>query len=168
MFAEAMRSLYQYNHWATERLLDVATGLTAEQFLAPGAAGQRSVRDSLVHLFGAQKGWLSWWDGSLAPAEAQARRRAPAEFPNLAAVRVLWVEVERQTQAFVSGLSDADLQRDFSQVLPSGGTWHMALWQMMLHVANHGTQHRGEIAVVLTGYGCSPGDLDFIFFLARR
>lgn len=37
MFAEAMRTLYVYNHWATERLLDVATGLSTEHVLAPGA-----------------------------------------------------------------------------------------------------------------------------------
>ena len=168
MNAEIVRTLYDYNHWATERLLDVATGLSNEQLLAPGLAGQRSVRDSLLHLVGGQKGWLSWWDGSLTPAEAQARRWDATEFPDLAAVRALWEEVEQQTQAFVRHLTDADLERVFTLPLPSGDTWQVPLWQMMLHVANHGTQHRSEVAVVLTGHGCSPGDLDLIFYLARQ
>lgn len=168
MNAEIVRTLYAYNHWATERLLDVATGLSRDQLLAPGAAGQRSVRYSLVHLVGAQKGWLSWWDGSLSPTEARARRRDATEFPDLGAIRAFWQEVEKQTQAFVTGLSDADLERVFTLPLPSGGTWQVPLWQMMLHVANHGTQHRSEIAAVLTSHGYSPGDLDLIFYLARR
>ena len=37
-------------------------------------------------------------------------------------------------------------------------------WQMLAHVANHGTQHRSEAAVLLTEAGRSPGDLDMIFF----
>jgi uncharacterized damage-inducible protein DinB len=35
---------------------------------------------------------------------------------------------------------------------------------MMLHVANHGTLHRSEVAAMLTSYGHSPGDLDFLFY----
>jgi uncharacterized damage-inducible protein DinB len=36
------------------------------------------------------------------------------------------------------------------------------VWQMLLHLANHGTQHRSEAALLLTGAGRSPGDLDLI------
>ena len=39
------------------------------------------------------------------------------------------------------------------------------LWQQMLHQVNHGTQHRSEVAVILTEYGHSPGWMDFIVYL---
>ncbi len=42
------------------------------------------------------------------------------------------------------------------------------LWHCLLHVVNHGTQHRSEAAAILTGYGYSPGGLDFTMFLNEQ
>lgn len=167
MLVEVLRTMYGYNRWATERLLDAAAKLTPEQFLALAASGQREVRDTLVHLVATQRRWLSWWDGSLPAAEAHALNLDPADFPDVAAIRTEWEEVERRTEAFLSGLGDADATRAYVHTLPNGYEWRMLLWQMMLHVANHGTQHRSEVAALLTGFGHSPGDLDLLAYLGR-
>jgi uncharacterized damage-inducible protein DinB len=42
------------------------------------------------------------------------------------------------------------------------------VWQTIFHVINHGTQHRSEAATILTGYGRSPGELDFDLFLTEH
>lgn len=168
MPAEMLCTLYDYNRWATERLLDAAAPLSAAQFVAPGSDGDGAIRDTLAHLVGAQQRWLSWWDGSLSAEEAYRRRLDPATFPDLAAVRAAWAAVEEQTAAFVAGLRDEDAGRVYATTLPNGATWALPLWQMMLHVANHGTQHRSEVAARLTALGHSPGDLDLLFYLGSR
>ena len=42
------------------------------------------------------------------------------------------------------------------------------LWQVLVHVVNHGTQHRAECAALLTGFGHSPGDMDMSLFFNER
>jgi uncharacterized damage-inducible protein DinB len=164
MQLEMLRTLYEYNRWATERLLGASERLTPQQWLAPGTAGRGSVRDTLVHLVSTQRGWLAWWDGSLPPLEAYARTLNPADFPDVATVRAAWQGVERSTTAFLDRLTDEDAQRVYSMDLPNGAVFRLALWKMMSHVANHGTQHRSEVAAMLTGYGQSPGNLDLLDF----
>lgn len=164
MLAETLRTFYGYSSWATERIFDAAAQLTPEQLDAPGVAGRGSISQTLLHLITTQKGWLSWWDGSLPAEEAIRIGLEIGENPDLAAIRGAWDKVAEQTQEFVGSLSDEDAERPFTFAPPNGPSWTIPLWQLMLHVANHGTQHRSEIAAMLTAAGYSPGDLDLLFY----
>ena len=163
MLASAIRTLYQYSAWANERVLDTAAPLTPEQFAGTGAASDDSVRDTLLHILGAQRLWLSRWNGA-APGDRPER----GDVPDLAAIRAWWAAIERDTRDFVAELSDDDLARVVSYVNARGETWAYPLWQQMIHQVNHATQHRSEVAAMLTRFGHSPGDLDFLIYLDRR
>jgi len=169
MLIEALRTSYDYNHWATGRILDVAAALTPEQLNAPGNAGHGSIRETLLHQVSTQQSWVSWWDGSLSLGEALAYRLDPAAYPDLAALRAAWESVEAQTFRFLDGLTDEDTQRAYEAQLPWGlPPTTFILWQMMLHVANHGTQHRSEVAAMLTAHDHSPGNLDLLFYFFEQ
>jgi uncharacterized damage-inducible protein DinB len=44
----------------------------------------------------------------------------------------------------------------------------MPVWLMLVHVVNHGTQHRAEAATLLTAEGRSPGELDLINYVEEQ
>ena len=89
----------------------------------------------------------------------------PADFPDVAALRGRWEEVEEATSAHIASLGEPDLARVVSYVNFQGETWAYPLWQQLLHQVNHATQHRSEAALLLTRLGYSPGWLDFLVYV---
>jgi uncharacterized damage-inducible protein DinB len=113
---ELIHTLYRYNAWANARILDTAGPLTKEQFLA--------LRDTLVHTMSGQWILLERWRGRSPRAMLDAR-----EFPDLPSLRRHWDGIERETQAFVTALSDAQLVRDLEYTNTEGERWTYPLWQ---------------------------------------
>jgi uncharacterized damage-inducible protein DinB len=160
MTGEMIRTMYRYNAWANARVLEAAAGVTPAQFVAGGGASFDSLRDTLVHTMGAQWLDLERWQG-----RSPTSMPSGPEFADPAAVRARWDEVERATQAFVAGVTDARLAEALTYRNFKGEPWTYPLWQQMLHQVNHATQHRSEAAVMLTHVGRSPGLLDLLYFL---
>lgn len=168
MEAEMLRTMCDYGDWAMEKVFVAAEGLTQEQLDAPGTAGRGSIRETLVHLIRAHKSWLSWWDGSMSSDDSSNLSLDAKDYPNIDAIRTLWADVSRQTAAFTSSLQDADVVRVYTDTDEDGEMESLILWHMMVHVVNHGTQHRSEVAAMLTDFGHSPGNLDMIFYFLEQ
>jgi uncharacterized damage-inducible protein DinB len=156
--------LYDYNAWADARLLGAAAGLSPEQFAGPVAAlprlSHRSLRDTLVHTLGAHWLWRSRCLG-----HSPTVMLSPDEFPTLEVLQARWQEEVQEMRRFLSGLSDADIDRVISYTDTQGRPHENTLWHILVHMVNHSTQHRSEAAIVLTEWGRSPGNLDLIIFL---
>src|SRR2546425_7202373 len=91
--------------------------------------------------------------------------RDTLDFPDLATIRARWQTIERDTQALVAALTEADLARVVEYTNMQGERWAYPLWQQMIHQVNHATQPRSEAAVMLTKLGHSPGWLDLLYFV---
>ena len=163
MMVDAIRTLYRYNTWANDVILDAAGRLTAAELVASHGASFDSVRDSLVHTMAAHWIWLERWHG-----RSPRARIDPATCPDLPAIRSRWAGIERDTQALLDGLTEARLAAVIEYVNPQGERWAYPLWQQLVHQVNHATQHRSEVAMILTGLGHSPGPLDLLHFVDVR
>jgi uncharacterized damage-inducible protein DinB len=156
-------SLYEYGAWANERLLGLAEKLPAEQFRRRWSQGAQSIHESLVHVLGADWRWFHRWRGAPLPP-----RFVAADWPTVDAIRAKWAELIPLRAAYLAGLGEDDL-RGTIQFSTGERTHELTRWQGLVHCANHGTQHRSEIAAMLTDAGHSPGDLDYLeFCLARK
>ncbi len=163
MMLTAIQRLYSYNSQMTGHVIEVAKSLSPQQFTESVFAGQPSVRDTLVHIADAQVCHVSWWNDSMTRDESFARQFPVAYYADLAAVSTFWHSVEQETSEFVESLADdASLERKYQRTAGDGSVIERLLWEMMLHVVNHGTQHRSEVAIMLTALGHSPGDLDLL------
>lgn len=163
MLLDAVRRLYEYNRETTRRLLDAAADVDPNDLTAVIVIGQPSIRDTFVHVCSAQSAHLATWS-TLPGASVWVHTSVDSiDLPDLAAVRRRWSALSAGTDAFLATLrTDHDLARRYSRTRSDGTLIERELWLGMLHVANHGTQHRAEIAVMLTALGRSPGDLDLL------
>jgi uncharacterized damage-inducible protein DinB len=157
--AEIVR-LFDYNYWATARIMRAAVQLTPEQFLAP-TLSRGSVRDVLVHMVGAEWIWRQRCQFGATPTTLPAF----SDFPTYTSVLERGQVEEAAMRAYVGLLSPAALNAPMVYRNTSGHEYSQVLWLILMHVVNHGTQHRAEVAHVLTEYGYSPGDVDLIVYL---
>ncbi len=159
MNKDDIQLLYKYNRWANAQVLSAASRLTEEQFTKDLLSGHRSVRGTLTHILAAERGYLMRWKGISPRASFD-----PMNFPNLNSLRMKWAEVEREQMDFVNGVTDESLESVVAYVNTKGEEWRYPLWQMMQHVVNHSSYHRGQVATLLRQLGAEPAPTDFLIF----
>ena len=156
-----LQFLMNYNYWANARVLQAAARILPEQFTAPFPVSFGSLRGSLVHVLGAEIVWRQRIQSGVSPTGLVPED----DFPTLADLGARWAAEERTLHAIVDGLEDDGAAREIHYRNSRGIAMHNPLWQILSHVVNHGTQFRGEAAVILTQLGQSPGDLDMIYYI---
>jgi uncharacterized damage-inducible protein DinB len=152
------QELYTYHRWANRRLFDIAAALgedacgrdVGEQFSFP------TLRRMFAHIYGADAMWLARWKGA-SPASLPG-----ADIATMADLRAKWDALEREQQTFVDALAAGDVGRDVHYKNTEGTAFHTPLGVLVLHVANHATHHRSELATMLTMVKGSPPDTGLV------
>lgn len=160
-----MLMLYDYNYWANRQILAAAAGVSPEQFVDPAAYSLGSLRGTLVHALDGERAWRMLLQHQTLAYFGDLRESA---FPTIDVLERRWGEEQRAMRDYLAGLADGDLSAQVRYTTPEGHKRERLLWHCLLHVVNHGTQHRSEAAVLLTEYGHSPGELDFTAFLNEQ
>jgi len=164
MNVQDLRTMVDYHYWARDRLLAALEPLTPEQYNRDLGSSFKSIRDTVAHTYAAEWAWYSRWQGksptALLPSD---------QFPDLASVRRAWSELEVKMRAFLEGLGEDGIARAFEYKLLSGQGGSSPFWQMLQHVVNHASYHRGQVTTMLRQIGAKPGKpMDMIAFYRTR
>jgi len=156
--------ILDYTEWANAKLLQAAEKLSPEQFSATHRTTYGSLRGILVHVLVSYVVWRSRLKEAIIPATPPVQE----EFPDVATFAARLQVEHAALRAYVASLDEAGMQRLVDYRSSRGDPYRNAVWQIVLQVTNHATQHRSEAAEVLSEYGCSPGDLDLILYLRQQ
>jgi uncharacterized damage-inducible protein DinB len=151
MRPEEIRFLYDYDRWATEKVLAALDGVPHELWSATGEVGERGLGSILVHQLGAAQRWRNG-------IQQTGEQPEPEDEPLLSIeeLRARWRAEWDAVDAWLPTMTRGTLDHVHEGV---------SVWQMLAHVLNHGTQHRSEAAALLTTANHSPGEIDIIFYI---
>ncbi|HUS16364.1 MAG TPA: DinB family protein [Chloroflexia bacterium] len=147
-----LAALFQHNAWANLKLLDYCEALPAEQLdaTAPGTYG--AIRDTLLHIVGAEASYVQRVNGKR--PDAPMKR---GQFPGFAVLKQVagWTSDEL-LQLARSARADTRVQ----EPLTGGATMgQYKLTSLIVQAINHSTEHRTQVSTILTGLGLEPPDM---------
>jgi uncharacterized damage-inducible protein DinB len=151
--AENIRSLYEYHFTLNRRLWDTSIlTLTEEQFTQKLDYSVGSIRNQMVHLLNVDERWFCGLRGVEVPGFLN-----PVHFPDRAQVRARWDMVEADMRGYLATLSDPRLAEMYQEPF--------RVWQVLLHVVNHGTDHRAQTLAMLHTLGARTFPQDYAYFV---
>ncbi|MEO5925209.1 MAG: DinB family protein [Bryobacteraceae bacterium] len=156
-----LQNLFDYGHWANQKLLDAVAKLTPEQFTETVAGSYGSVRNTLVHTLSAEWGWLDRCGG-----HARGPALVAADYPTVESVIAQWRQVEVWQREFLATQRDEDLDRKIEFAL-GGPPEVRRMGDLLQHAVIHGVHHRGQVALLLRMLGVAPGNFDRLYFETR-
>lgn len=159
MNADAFRYLYGYHFIENRRLWDeYVTPLPFDLFIKDSEYSHGSVRDQLVHIISVDEVWFSELRGH-PPLEPLP----PSDVDDREAIRAYWDHVEQGMREYLADLRNELLFQ--KPILEPEEDKDLIVWQVLLHVINHGTDHRAQLLRQLYNLGIKTTSQDFIFYV---
>ena len=153
MNADAIRQIYDYHITLNRRIWDKCVmKLTDEQFTQPCDYSVGSVRNQVVHMMSVDERWFSGLSGKDVPTFLN-----PVHYPTREKIRAYWDDVEALMREYLDALTDEAVQADYAEI---------KVWQVLVHVANHGTDHRAQLFAMMNPMGVHTFPQDMFFHFA--
>jgi len=147
---------FRYTAWASGRLLEAAELLTGEELNRDFGTSDKSVLGTLTHTFAGDRIWLARMSGPPPTSFIGPEDR------DLAVLRKEWPIVHEKWLAWLSGVTDFTKTASYKDL--KGNPYSQPLWQILLHVINHGTHHRGQVSGFMRSMGKAPPPTDLIYY----
>lgn len=153
----------RYNRWATERVLDEINAMPAEVLVKDLKGSFASIYDTLKHVYQAD---AIWWDRLQGrPTSSLDSYEAPGCTWEM---KDAWMALHDKMIDWATALREEDWSREMPYKTLAGLAMESPIWQMVLHLVNHGTHHRGQVTTMIRQLGSKPVNLDLISFYRQQ
>lgn len=156
MKLELVKTSIEYHIEMTNRLWNSINYITEEQFLADDPYSRGSVRNLMAHLASTDRRWLA----GLKNTEDVGHLRFE-DFSTRAEAQQIFEPVIHNLSEYVNLLTEEELNQNPNDI-------SNPRWQVLLHLINHGTDHRSTVLQRLHEFGAPTFDQDFIIWLWRK
>jgi uncharacterized damage-inducible protein DinB len=163
MTGSDLLNLFEYDEWATTKLIDAAAQLDASAFDKDLGTSFRSVHGTLVHIYGAQRVWLTRWKGAVPSGLI-----SPEEIPTIPDLKNRWQELRAELRTYLQTLTGEQLANPHEYRNVKGDRWAEPLYQQIQHVLFHSMYHRGQVVTLLRQLGQTPPQTDLIAYYRTR
>ncbi len=140
-----IKTFFDYNFWAFERVWDCIMQLSDEQFSLSIDYSTGSIREHVIHMASAIYRRLQQLQDKDIPTHL-----TPEDFPTRKFVKAKWDEVKKETYDYLSTLTESDLDGKVQGTSHNTGAMIAnTRWEILLHMVNHATDHRSQILAML-------------------
>jgi uncharacterized damage-inducible protein DinB len=161
------RTLQQYNYhrWANSRVFNHLKTLPDEVYAREIESVFSSVEEIIVHIYRTDGMWLSVMSGDTFEETMSVigQFKEKCADQNLDGMQNLYAGMSDQYEAFLTGQDDPD--RRITIEHPEYGKLKTQISELVKHVVNHGTYHRGNITAMLRQQGHTGVPTDYIIYL---
>ena len=156
------RTMAAYNGWANRRLYEAAGALSQAELDAPRSGFFPSLTRPLNHILVGDTVWMGRLGGTGHPGISSLDQVLYTDF---AALRTARRATDERIIAFVDDLAEQRLADVLVYRTMAGGPMQTRVDQVLAHVFNHQTHHRGQAHAMLSSTEVAPPPLDLIYFL---
>src|ERR1700676_3078300 len=156
--ADTLRLHLDYSAWASNRLLEAASKLNEEELSHDFKTSDKNIASTLAHAFAADRVWLGRIQGNPPATFIDDKDR------QLDVLKTEWPALQQRWKQRATPLSDQSVLAKISYKDLKGNQYETPLWQILLHVVNHATHHRGQASGFLRAMGHTPPPLDLIVY----
>jgi uncharacterized damage-inducible protein DinB len=161
---EILQQFAAYNIWANQKIMEVIQALPEEKQLAEVTSSFNSLYKTVLHMWDAES---AWWQRM----KLQERVVIPSENFKGSMKDVISGLMQQSNQwlEWISSASDIALDHVFQYQNSRKEQFKQPVYQMVLHVMNHGTYHRGQLITMLRQLGVEKlPPTDFIVWSRKK
>jgi uncharacterized damage-inducible protein DinB len=159
---DTLQTHIDYSHWANRRMLEAAKELSQEELSRDFGTADKSVLGTLLHVYGGEVVWIERVYGT------SLKARPYDAHATLDTLLTAWPPVWERWRDYVAGLTPEAAEAKINYLSFKGDEFHTPVWQIILHIVNHGTHHRGQAAGFIRAIGKTPPVLDLTHYYREQ